>query len=219
MNLLAIDTSTQNLSFAVRHKNKTVLVFNRQMRFGSSTLIARIERSLKRLALDIRQFDAFAIGAGPGSFTGLRVGFSITKAFTIACSRPALAISSFYTLAYPFRLAHPRLAVISDAKKNLVYAATFKTVDRRFVCEDKPKLATLERVVREKKDHFFLTPDAHLLAPALAIAPQLGVHPEAVYPNAKYLLELAVVRYNTAEFTSLEKLEPLYIHPKTCQIR
>jgi tRNA threonylcarbamoyladenosine biosynthesis protein TsaB len=219
MNVLAIDTSTLNLSFAIARKNKTAVTFNRQIRFGSSKLIVYIEKYLKRLSLDVSRIDAFVIGKGPGSFTGLRVGFSLVKAFAIALSRPVVTVGSLYVLAYPFRRAHPRIAVISDAKKNLVYAASFKVRKSVLVQEGKERLIALDSFIKSKKEYFFITPDIALRQLALSIEPCLAVAPEAVYPNAKYLLEIGIEEYNKARFTTIEDLEPLYLHPKTCQIR
>jgi tRNA threonylcarbamoyladenosine biosynthesis protein TsaB len=219
MKILAIDSSSRNISLSIMQADKILIDFNKRMDFGSSKIISYIDSYLKKLSLSIEEFDVFTVGSGPGSFTGLRISFSIVKAFSLALNKPIISIESFFSIAYPFRHKQKRIAVISDARRNLIYAATFSTHNGILRKEAKERLTSIEDFLKQKKEYFFITPDENILKSILNKYPQLEVYPKQVYPNARFLLELAKEYYIKKRFTSLDKLEPLYLHPKTCQIR
>ena len=218
MNLLAIDTSSYNLSFALLNKGKVAVDFNRRMKFGASNLLPAMERYMKNASLSLKNMDAFVIGEGPGSFTGLRIAFSIVKAFSLAFRKPVIKIGSFFAMAYPFKDKYAKIAVITDARRNMIYASLFHCKNGQIKKKAKEKLTTLKEFVAVHQDYFYITYDGHLREEVLALYPKLNFYRRDVYPKAKYLLELAKTSFKK-EFTSLERLKHLYLHPKTCQIR
>jgi tRNA threonylcarbamoyladenosine biosynthesis protein TsaB len=219
MNLLAIDTSSENISLSVMRKGKICVDFNQRVKFGASLITPLIEKSLKEASLSLDKIDAFVVGAGPGSFTGLRISFSIVKAFTCAIGKPLIKIGSFLSVAYPYKDKHEKIAVISDARRSLIYAASFKVKRDNLKMEGKEKLVNLDDFIKEKKDYFFITYDEHIREQVLKLNPKIDFYSKKVWPKASYLLELARDYYKKSEFTSLNRFEPLYLHPKTCQIR
>ncbi|UCC94442.1 MAG: tRNA (adenosine(37)-N6)-threonylcarbamoyltransferase complex dimerization subunit type 1 TsaB [Candidatus Omnitrophota bacterium] len=218
MNLLAIDTSSENVSLAVMWKDRVVVDFNRKMRFGASKVIVCIDAYIRKLSVNLEKIDAFIIGRGPGSFTGLRISFSIVKALNVALGKPVISIGSFLTCALPFRKKE-KIAVISDARRKLIYAASFKANRDTLRLEGKEKLMSLEEFVQKKRNYFFVSYDNALREQSLARFPDIDFFQKDVYPNAKSLLLLAQDYFCNNIFTPLDKLEPLYIYPKTCQIR
>ena len=72
--------------------------------------------------------DGFALAAGPGSFTGIRIGLSTVKSFSYASGKPVAAVSTLKALAW--KLRHPQnhlLCPLLDAKKGEIYAALFES--------------------------------------------------------------------------------------------
>lgn len=218
MNLLVADASSENISLCITRKGKIEVDFNRRVRFGGSLLINYIDKNLQKMNLDVKDFDAFVIGAGPGSFTGLRISFSLIKAFMMATGKPAISISSFFSCAYPFRNRSEKIAVVADARKNLIYLSCFQAKQGHLKKEGKEKLVELKEL-RKKKDYLFVTYDARIRERVLETFPNVNFYPKDVYPKAKYLLPAAENCYNEKMFCPVGKLEPLYLHPKTCQIR
>ena len=92
MNLLAFDTSTELISLAVMLKGKVVYKYSRRRKYGASSLVIYIKNALDKLNVKLNVFDAFCAGAGPGSFTGLRISFSIIKAFGAALDKPVICL-------------------------------------------------------------------------------------------------------------------------------
>ena len=80
MKLLAIDTSTDYLSLAVMDGEKVVArIHKKAPRSHSSLLVPMIDRILTKARLKLRSLDGFILSAGPGSFTGLRIGVATVK--------------------------------------------------------------------------------------------------------------------------------------------
>ncbi|MDD3296857.1 MAG: tRNA (adenosine(37)-N6)-threonylcarbamoyltransferase complex dimerization subunit type 1 TsaB [Candidatus Omnitrophica bacterium] len=218
MNFLSVEASSNNISFCFYYREKILGQENRLMKFGASKLVSNIEKKLKKSSLSISDFDAFILGLGPGSFTGLRISCSIIKAFALATGKPIIGVGSFFSCAYSVRNRHEKIAVVSDARKNQVYSACFRCAHNRVIRTNRERLAALEDVVSKKRDHMFVTYEDHIREKIFSCGAKL-VYPENVYPKAADLLILAREHYEKKVFLSLEKLEPLYLHPKTCQIR
>ncbi len=135
MIVLAVDTTTPSGSVALLRGGELLGELDIE---SPSTHSARLLRSvdflLGALNLDIRGVDAYAVAAGPGSFTGIRIGLAAVKGLAFASGKPAAAVSTLEALAAkiagpPVRLACPLL----DAKKGEVYAALFEVRGGRLV--------------------------------------------------------------------------------------
>lgn len=219
MNILAIDSSSENLSISMLWRQKVLFDFNRHFKFGASKLVYFIDKNLSKHNISLNDIDVFAIGQGPGSFTGLRVSFSVIKAFMISLNVPVVSIESFFSMAFPFIKDHKKIAVISDARRGLVYASSFTVKDNLLKREEKASLASLRDFVRGKSEYFFVTYDKHLYKELSEINPEINFNQKVVYPKAKYYLKIAENLAKKKRFIAVGDLEPLYLHPKTCQIR
>jgi len=219
VSFLAVDATSENLSLYIRYGKDKEINLNRRLKFGASQLISYIDKSLRRVKIDLSSIDAFVIGSGPGSFTGLRISFSVIKAFMIVKAKPVIAIGSSYSCAYPLRNKAERIAVVSDARRNLIYLSCFKTKGSNLTKEGKEKLITLEELVKIDKKYLLVTHDSHLRNKVLGLSPKLNFHSKDIFPKAKYLMPLAELYYNKDKFTTLDNLKPLYLHSKTCQVR
>lgn len=219
MNILAIDSSSENLSVSMLWQGKVLFDFNRRLKFGASKLVSFIDKNFRKHHINLNDVDVFALGAGPGSFTGLRASFSVIKAFMIALKKPAVCIESFYSMAYPFIGEHKKIAVISDARRGLTYAATFLAEGGLLKKEVRPSLVTLRDFARSKLGYFFVTYDEHLYRELFQLNPKINFNQKIVYPKAKYYLEIAQNLAGKKRFADINNLEPLYLHPKTCQVK
>jgi len=128
MILLALDTTGPNGSAALLEDRRLLIDtgFEAQLNH-SEKLLAGIDQLLKTAGLDIQGMTGFAVAAGPGSFTGIRIGLATVKALAFASGRPVAAVSSLEALALKLR-DEPAgyLCPITDAKKGEVYAALYE---------------------------------------------------------------------------------------------
>ena len=133
MNLLAVDTTTPDGSVALLKDRRLLTEVNGSgPQDHSRRLLPEVHFVLDAHHLDIRDVDAFAVSAGPGSFTGIRVGMSTVKSFAYALDKPIAPVSSLTALAAKLRQPLNRLVCpIMDAKKSQVYAALFENNKNR----------------------------------------------------------------------------------------
>jgi tRNA threonylcarbamoyladenosine biosynthesis protein TsaB len=128
MILLAVDTTTPEGSAALLKDRKLLSEVNGWGRLShSQRLLPAVQQMLEGERMEIRDVEAFAVAAGPGSFTGIRVGLSTVKSFARALDRPIATVSTLAALAEKLRRPGTRLICpLMDAKKGQVYAALFE---------------------------------------------------------------------------------------------
>lgn len=219
MYILAVDSSTKKLSYSIIRDGNPVWEYNQIAGRGASRFVCQLQKTLGKLGLAIDDFGFFIVGAGPGSFTGLRISFSVVKAFALVTKKPAIYPNSFLACAYPFRKKAEKIAVVSDARKDLVYAGFFSSLKKGFRQEAAPKLMRLEDCTREKKDYLFVTQESLSRQKLLSFSKSLKVWHENVYPKATCLFSsLGKIKIKNSNY-NLANLKPLYLHPMNCQVR
>lgn len=92
----------------------------------SQTLVPFMESLLKGANLSLNDIDAFAVSAGPGSFTGLRIGVSAIKGMAFAQNKPVRAVSTLLGIAHNFTVTDAIICAVMDARCNQVYNALFR---------------------------------------------------------------------------------------------
>lgn len=94
-----------------------------------------IDRCKNEAKIGLEEIDCFAAAAGPGSFTGLRVGLSAVKGLAEALGKPAIGISNLRALSSFGKKADSLRAVVLDARRGEVYAAVYDGALRVIVPE------------------------------------------------------------------------------------
>jgi tRNA threonylcarbamoyladenosine biosynthesis protein TsaB len=129
MKLLALDTSTTTARVALLDESgATLAAAARTADRHSQALLGLCDEVLRARGLRVADVDAFAAGAGPGSFTGLRVGLAAIKGFAFATGQPVVLVSSLAALADDLAAAAPARATVVaclDAGKGELYAQPF----------------------------------------------------------------------------------------------
>lgn len=127
MLILALDTSSPAGSLAILRDEKIIGVVST---WAEETYSARMFRHLdfllRELSLDLKQFDLFAVAAGPGSFTGLRVGLTAVKGWAEVYSKPAVGVSGLEAIAAQSHSAAPLLIPILDARRGQIYFGFYR---------------------------------------------------------------------------------------------
>jgi tRNA threonylcarbamoyladenosine biosynthesis protein TsaB len=124
MRILAIDTTSEFGSLALRDGGETLEEMPIHAAEGfSGVLFGHIERLLWRYDWPLTSIDTFAAAAGPGSFTGVRVGLTAVKGLADATARGAIAVSNLKALAELG--SEPVRGVVMDARRGEVYAAVY----------------------------------------------------------------------------------------------
>jgi tRNA threonylcarbamoyladenosine biosynthesis protein TsaB len=215
--IIHIETATTTCSVAAGENG--VLRAVRSVHDGykhAENLLRLVEEVMQEAGWKNDELSAIAVSAGPGSYTGLRIGVSTAKGLCYALDIPLIAVSTLYSLASGFRRKFPDsdmlLCPMLDARRMEVYTALFsKNLDR--LKPDAPLIVeTLESVpeILEQQIVFF-GDGAQKCEVVLA-------HPNATFNNsiqisAEDMLQSAYDLYQTQTFVDLAYFEPEYLKP------
>lgn len=126
MKVLAIDSSGLVASVAVVTDDDLISEYTiNYKKTHSQTLLPMMEEMNKTIELDINSIDAIAVAAGPGSFTGLRIGAATAKGMALALNKPIISIPTLDGLAYNIYNNNAIICPILDARRNQVYTALY----------------------------------------------------------------------------------------------
>jgi len=123
---LALDTATRDTSVALLDGERTLAELCQPARSHSRTLLPLIDRLLTEAGLSREQLEGVAVGVGPGSFTGVRIGLTVAKALAFAGRLHLVGVSSLRALAENGRGLAEVVCPAIDALKDEVYAASYR---------------------------------------------------------------------------------------------
>lgn len=131
MRILAVDTTTPSGSAALLEGRRLLAEASSESpATHSARLLATIDHLLKAAGLAVGDIEGYAVAAGPGSFTGIRIGLSTVKSLSFASGRPVAPVSTLSALALKLAAGGPRLICpVLDAKKGEIYSALFESID------------------------------------------------------------------------------------------
>jgi tRNA threonylcarbamoyladenosine biosynthesis protein TsaB len=201
----------------------------------TSEVLPAAVRLWERAGITAADLDAVAVSAGPGSYTGLRVGFSLAKGMALARGLPVVAIPTLEAVAYQHRDAAARLCAVVDAGRGQLYVARFERAAGGTAGGLEPARRTTGRagLPRQRGQVAVLTPDE--LAGRLAAerrpllvcgelyprlidslraeaAPSVRfVSPAAALRRPAFLAELALLRLAAGAVGDPAPLQPLYL--------
>jgi tRNA threonylcarbamoyladenosine biosynthesis protein TsaB len=127
--ILAIETSTLTASVAILIDGKIAIEKESGVNTHSELLLPLIDECLKSCDLKLGDLKTIAVGAGPGSFTGLRIGMATVKGLCFAAGLSVTPVSSLAALALDCRLADKSDALIVpvlDARRKEIYAGFYQ---------------------------------------------------------------------------------------------
>lgn len=126
MKILAIDSSGMPASVAVCEDGTLLAEYTVDFKkTHSQTLLPMMDEVRKRLELDLDSVDAIAVAAGPGSFTGLRIGSATAKGIGLALEKPLISVPTLEGMAYNFYGSSRLIAPMMDARRGQVFAGIY----------------------------------------------------------------------------------------------
>ncbi len=127
MKLLMIDTATIVATAAIMDEDKLVAesIVNYKKKH-SEKLLPTIDHMLVDSGLTLQEMDAFGVVAGPGSFTGLRIGMATAKGFAQALDKPMVTVSTLESLAANVACADGVICPMLDAQRSQVYTGVYR---------------------------------------------------------------------------------------------
>jgi len=216
MNLLAVDTATEKLSIALAADNDTghqdTWLFEAEAGLRHSELVMEaVDMLCKKAALKPEELTGIVCMGGPGSFTGLRIGYSLAKGLALALGCPFAAIPTLDCMARPLSSLKGFIMPVLDAKQSSFFCALYR--DGKKLCADMDAgpveiadiiasaIATTATAAQEAKQVLLFGPGADMLYAKLTQMPQSPLTPLVAddivlgkglrWGNAQTLLEIA----------------------------
>lgn len=167
MKILALETSAVAVSAAVCEEEALLAQsFQRMGLTHSATLMPMVESMLRTAGLTLEEMDLIAVAAGPGSFTGLRIGVSAAKGLAWPLDKPCAGVSTLEAMAWQLSGMEGVVCAAMDARRQQVYNALFELADGRPARLTPDRAISLEdlRVELEKieKTQIMVGDGAHL---------------------------------------------------------
>jgi len=197
--ILAIETATNSCSAALLYGGRISHVSEIGNNIHSKRLLPMISTLIEEAGIDIKTLDAVAVGQGPGSFTGLRIGVGVGQGLAYGAGCPMIGVSSLKALAHSLIPSLTKGQVLAgiDARMGEIYWAKFELIHGglSMVCE--PKVSP---------PHLVSGSDSplHLVGNAwseywdklnVAINAKAVQHLDNLYPQARDVLEIAVAKF------------------------
>ncbi|MEW5721659.1 MAG: tRNA (adenosine(37)-N6)-threonylcarbamoyltransferase complex dimerization subunit type 1 TsaB [Thermodesulfobacteriota bacterium] len=127
MRILALDTATPALTLAVLEDDRVLAESNQfPGRTHSRVLVPEMDRGLRVLDLTPADLDLIAVGIGPGSFTGLRIGLAAAKGLAWAAAKPLIGVPTLDALARAVAPEPGWICPLLNARRGQVFAALYR---------------------------------------------------------------------------------------------
>ena len=132
MKILGLDSSGLVASVAVVEDDVLLGEFTvNYKKTHSQTLLPMLDELAKMIELDLDTLDAIAIAAGPGSFTGLRIGSATAKGLGLALDKPLISVPTVDALAYNLYGHRDIICPLMDARRNQTYTGLYQFEDEK----------------------------------------------------------------------------------------
>lgn len=225
MIVVGIETSTPQVSVALGNEREILGRIQVVGRTRQESVTPALEQLLRWTGTDIQQVAGFAVGVGPGLFTGLRVGVETAKTLAQATHAMILGFTSLDTLAYSVRYTDRRILAVVDARRGEVFSATYGPVPGGVVRGSDYEVSTPDHVaadlVASREDVLAVGDGAILYRDVLEEqhGGRLEIASAAVaHPDAASLVELAVPRFLREEHDNLYDVVPVYLRKSDAEI-
>jgi tRNA threonylcarbamoyladenosine biosynthesis protein TsaB len=224
MIVVGIETSTQQVSVAIGSERE---IYGRIQVAGKARqehVTPALERLLGWTGISLNQVGGFAVGIGPGLFTGLRVGVQSAKTLAQSTGSPIVGLASLDTLAYAVRFTHRRILSVIDGRRGEVFSATYAPVPGGVMRETPMSVYTPEALLAEisaRPADFLAVGDGAILyrdVLAEAGARIEFASPALAHPDAASLVELSVPRFVREEHDRLSDVVPIYLRKSDAEI-
>lgn len=220
MKILALETSAKAVSAAVVENGKVLCSGYQDTGLTHSrTLMPIVEHILKNADLTMADMDAIAVAAGPGSFTGIRIGVSAAKGLAFAVAKPAIGVSTLAAMARNVAFADGLVICAMDARRSQIYNAVFEAKDGHLtrLTEDRAiALADLaEEMKADPRPKTIVGDGARLCFDFLqnANVPCRLAPPHLVMQNAMSVALEAESLAAEGALTDAQELQPVYLRP------
>ena len=210
--ILNIETSTKNCSVSIA-KDGDILSL-KEINTGNYShaemLHPLIKDALKECNLDITKISAIAVGKGPGSYTGLRIGVSAAKGLCFANDIPLISLNSLEILANSISIEKGFIVPMIDARRMEVYSSIFDE-SYNIIEKTKAEIIGADSYANSLKNNviYFLGDGANKCEEF--ITNENAIFIENKFPSAKEMSKLSFEKHKKNDIEDVAYFEPFYL--------
>lgn len=221
--LLTIQTATAGGGVALTQGEQLVGEFSlNALKPPAAWLLEAVDTLLASAGWSLAELDGFGVVAGPGAFTGLRVGMATIKGLAIAVDRPVAAVSSLECLALQVPFSDMPVCTMLDARKQEVYAALFAGHKGEFRPVSSEVVMAPEAFLEKCTGETVFVGNGATVYRTL-ISRSLG--PRAHFlpgffdlPRAGLAAQLVLREWRASRMRSVELVQPRYVRPSEAEL-
>lgn len=210
MKLLAFDTSTPWLSVACGTGEEWATRAEPAGQAHSERLLPLVDAVLAEAGWRLADLDAIAFGAGPGSFTGVRIACGVAQGLALGAGLPLVPVPTLEALAQSAWRTHrvTRVLACLDARMREVYVAAYRREGERWHPAVAPAVVHPDEVRAPDDGRWFGAGDGFAAYPHILANFDRDA---ALVPVARHIAELALPRLEAGEAVDAEHALPLYV--------
>lgn len=216
MNLVAIDTSTENCSVAVLSKNGIKVKSQITPQHHAELVLEIINELLKQSCLELKDLDGIIMGSGPGSFTGVRIAASTAQGLALGLDLNVCQVSSLSALAAQALdgVDEDYAVAAIDARMGEVYIAIYKRIGEKLEELLAPEVITPEHACQKVVDIIGVD---HAVGggSGMELLYEAGlnknIRKRSAFPDAEYILKLGKIDFAEGKGVDAQEALPLYV--------
>ena len=222
MKILALDSSAQVATVALTEDERLLAEYTiHNGNTHSETLLPMVESLMKLYGIRQDEIDLFAVSAGPGSFTGVRIGVATVKGLAFGTDKPCLGVSTLEAIAENLSISRGLICPVMNARRSQVYTALFrsngKTLTR--LCPDMAiSLSDLDDMLASYGEEVFLAGDGYEISKEALVKTVTRYTPERLRHQSAYSVAcVAWHRYQNGDRTTDMEIKVSYLRPSQAE--
>ena len=213
--ILAVDTSTEACSVALQIGNETIAQYADEPRSHSRLLMPMVQQVLAEAQTKVNQLDAIGVSIGPGSFTGLRIGFAAVQGMAYGADIPVVPVSTLELIAATYRrqqnIQAGDIITLLDARMSEFNLGRYRLdKNNQIVALEADQLVSTEQaleLIKANQPRAIIGDAGNLFESA----PQYAELFTPIYPNAIDMLPIAERQLAQGLAVNIESVDLVYL--------
>ncbi len=214
MNLLALDTSTSMGGVSIFKDSKPCIELNWvRQKSHTETVTAAIQECLNQANIQLGEIERLAVGMGPGSFTGIRIGINIIRTISYSLNIPICSFDTPHLLATNVTAFEGTIVAGINAFKNQIYYSIYQKDGSEFKRVKGPEADSLANIAEQIEEKALFVGDGFDVYKSQLDEDQIKkfirINTESDFPLPSHLAKLSLDESSTT--FDWKTLQPLYI--------
>jgi tRNA threonylcarbamoyladenosine biosynthesis protein TsaB len=213
--ILAVDTSTEACSVALQIGSECIAKYSEEPRSHSRLLMPMVKHVLAEADIKVNQLDAIGVSIGPGSFTGLRIGFAAVQGMAYGADIPVAPVSTLELMVATYgrqeNTQSGEIVALLDARMEEFNLGRYQLSDNnQIVAVEADQLVSSQQAI----ELIFANQPSAIIGDGGKLfdsVPQFAKHFTHIYPNAIDLLPMAAQQLTDGLAVNIETVDLVYL--------